>query len=255
VKHEEPLLRILERIPLPVVIASPVTAKILWVNRRLLEMYGVESEKALIGSSLLDFIQAPQAAKALADLARVVAGQSPPPVTYQLRRANGEYAAGQVASVPMRFRGHVAMLSFVTDVSERERLVRDLGESEERYRLLLDAMPSGVVVVADETIVYANAALSRALGIERTALIGQSAYDYVAEEYRAPVRAARDRMIESGEPMPAIPMELLRADGSRLSTTGSSTVIHWDGRTATQTLLHDVGVSDLLPGGPEVPEA
>jgi PAS domain S-box-containing protein len=235
------LLKVIERMPVPALIASPVTSKILWANCRLLEMYGVTDSADVVGKSLLDFIQAPQIGRALADLARVVAGQSPPPVTYQLRRFNGEYAAGQVSSVPMLFRGQPAMLSFVTDVSEREHLVLSLRESDERYQLLLDSMPAGVVVVVHGIIAYANRSLAEALGMDGPgALIGTSMETHIDPAYRAAVEAAQKRMLTSGEAHPAAPVVLLRADGSRLMTTAASTVIHWEGVPATQTLMHDL---------------
>ena len=237
------LQRIFRAVPVPVVIASPVTAKILWVNDHLSEMYGADADE-VIGMSLLDFIDASQLGRALADMGRVVLGQSPPPVTYQLKKANGEYAAGQVSSIPFIFRGHPAMLSFVTDVSERERQVMSLRDSEERYRLLLDTMPSGVVVVADDYIVYANNALARALGFSTAEELLEKRMDrFIDEDYRASMNSARRTMLASGKNQPAVPIVLLRRDRSQLSTTASSTVIRWDGRLASQTLLCDVGIS------------
>jgi PAS domain S-box-containing protein len=243
--REKPLLRILQRVPTPVVIANPVTGRVLWVNQRLAEMYGVSDPHQLIGKSLFDFIEAPQLSGALADLARVVAGKSPPPVTYQLKRASGEYAAGQVSSVPMAFQGQPAMLSFVTDVTERERMVRELTESEERYRALLETLPSGLVVVVDDSIVYANSALATALGYDdATSLVGQPMYAFVHEDFREPVREARRKMMQRSESYPASAVVLLRKDGSELATTAASAVIRWDGQLASQTLMYDVG----LPG-------
>ncbi len=236
------LKRILEAVPTAVVVASPVTARILWVNKRLVEMYGVADTDGIIGKSLLDFIEASQMGRAISDLAKVALGQSPPPVTYQLKRVDGGHAAGQVSSVPLLFEGQPAMLSFVTDVSERERLVRSLRESQERYELLLDALPGGVVVVVDGHIVYANDALARALGFESAReLVDLRMMRFIAEEYRKPVREERNRILLSGENYPAAPVVLIRRDGSSLATTAASTAIHWDGRRATQTLMYDIG--------------
>ncbi len=246
VDKEKSLLRIFEAVPVPVVIASPVTAKILWVNRRLVELYGATDTDGIVGKTLFDFIEARQLGRAIADLARVVLGETPPPVTYQLKRANGEHAAGQVSSVPMLFQGQPAMLSFVTDVSERELLVRSLKESEERYRLLLDSMRGGVVVVVGDHIVYANGSLARALGFDSAdQLVDKQMYRFIHPDYRGPVRAAREKIVVTGENLPAEPIVLLRRDGSPLETTAASTVIHWEGRRATQTLMYDIGHADL----------
>lgn len=243
-EKDRPLLKILERMPVPALIASPVTSKIMWANSRLLAMYGTEDPGRVVGSSLLDFIQAPQLGRALTDLAKVVAGQSPPPVTYQLRTATGAYAAGQVSSVPMMFRGQVAMLSFVTDVTERERLLRNLSESEERYRLLLDSMPSGVVVLVEGAIVYANSALSKALGVASPEdLVGRQMEKYIAEQHRRDFERTRQEVLLRKKSGTAAPIALVRADGSEFTTTTISTVIHWHGSLATQTLIHGIGLT------------
>ena len=242
---DKALQKIFRAVPMPVVVASPVTAKILWVNDRLVDMYGASSPADVIGMSLLDFIEAPQLGKALADLGKVVLGQSPPPVTYQLKRADGEYAAGQISSIPFMFQGQPAMLSFVADVSERERQVRSLRESEERYRSLLDTMPSGVVVVVDEYIVYANTSLAHALGFATSAELLEKRIDrFIHEDYRSPVAKARKQILSTGEHRPAMPVVLIRRDRTPLETTASTSVIRWEGRLATQTLMYDIGIRD-----------
>lgn len=237
------LLKVLERLPTPVVIASPVTAKVLWVNRHLLALARASHPDQVVGTSLLDWIKPPQASIALRDLAKVALGQSPPPVVYELKRVDGEFAAAHVASIPMMFYAQPAMLSLVTDVSERESLLRELAESEDRYRELLENTPSGIVVVVDQTIVFANSALARALGLEGVEdLVGRSMYDFITPDYRKPVREARWQVVLSGKPHPASPVELERVDGSRFTTTAATARISWNGEVATQTLMHDLPV-------------
>ena len=242
---ERPILKILERLPVPALIANPVTARILWVNSRIVRMAAASHPDDIVGGSILDYVQLPQASTALADLAKVALGQSPPPVTYQLRKRNGEYAAAQVASMPMIFEGQPAMLSIVTDVSERESLFRGLAESEERYRLLLESMPSGVVVVVEDTIAYANRALACGLGFDDPAdLIGRYMYDFIEESQRRAVREGRREELMTGRPVPAVPVTLLRKDGSHVTTTAATARIRWDGEPATQTLMHELCVEE-----------
>ncbi|NTU71179.1 MAG: PAS domain S-box protein [Coriobacteriia bacterium] len=244
-RPEDKLLKILQHVPVPIVIASPFTGKILWVNPPLVAMYGSESEAEIVGSSLLDFIQAPQLAKALADLARVATGDSPAPVTYELRKHTGEFAAGQVSSIPMFLDSQPAMLSFVTDVSEREWTVRQLAESEDRYRSLLANLTSGVVVEAiDGTIQYANEALATALGVSsNTDLVGRMMRDFICESERDNVEQARRTVLDTGVRHPAGVMRLFTESGEQLPTTASTTRILWDGALATQTVMHDIGMN------------
>lgn len=228
--------------PIPAAIADPVTGRLLWVNQDLAAMYGVEDPHSMRGRLMFEFVQPSQLSRLLADLAKVVAGQSPPPHTYQLKRANGERAAGQASAVAMVYHRKPAVLIFLADVSERETMVRELTESEERYRLLLETMPSGVAVVDHEDlIVYANGALVRALGFGADSeLLGTSMYEHFPEEHRAEVRKTRKRNMSSGEGLPAELLTLVCSDGSHLEVSCSTTVIRWGGRIATQTVMHGI---------------
>lgn len=235
------ILKLLERLPVPIVIASPVTAKVLWVNMNLVRMGRGSDPTQFVGKSLLDFVEPEQMSKALVDLAAVAMGKSPNPVIYHLQKLDGERSAVHVASIPMLFHGQPAMLSLVTDVSERERLIRDLAQSEERYRLLLENTPSGIAVVADGRVVFANASLACALGCDQPSeLLGRSMYDFIADTQHAPVREARRAVLMTGDPQPAVPVTLVRCDGTTFETTAATTRVYWDGEPATQTLMHEL---------------
>ncbi len=235
------ILKMLERLPVPVVIANPLTAKVLWANSHLVDMARAKHPDQLVGTSILDFVQPQQQGIALADLAKVALGGSPPPAIYDLKRLDGETAAAHVASIPLLFRNQPAMLSLVTDVSDRERLIRDLADSEERWRTLLDNTPSGIVVVVDDIAAYVNPALARALGFEEPAdVIGRAIYDFIDPEMRREVREARRQVIMTGDPLPATQLRMVRLDGTVFETRATVTRVRWEGEVATQTLIHDL---------------
>jgi len=244
------ILAILEKLPVPVVVANPVTAEILWVNSRIVKMAAARSADDIIGASLFDFIQPPQISKALADLARVAVRQAPPSVTYHMRRANGESAAAQVASVAMTFRGQPAMLSIVTDVSDREKRFADLRESEERYRLLVEALLIGVWITLDDVITYANPVLVRALGYSKVEdVAGRYILDMIAEDRRAEIKRIRRDVLISGAAAVDVPVTLLRADGGGLPVLATINRVEREGGFATQSLFRGPGGTDLLPSG------
>ncbi len=237
------ILNLLERLPVPVVIASPVTAKVLWVNSRQVKMAGATHPDQLVGRTLFEFMSASQISEGLRDLAKVALGQSPPPVVYELKGVDGSAAAGHIASIPMMYYGQPAMLSLVTDVTEKERVLRELSESEERYRMLVDHSPSGLVVVdgSTEAIVYANPALVRALGYQfEDELLERSMYDFIPPKDRTSIRESRRSVLQTGR-LATSGLTLVRADGTRLHTEAVSTRVQWNGEPATQTLMHDLG--------------
>jgi PAS domain S-box-containing protein len=236
------ILKVLERLPVPVLIANPVTGRILWVNTGIIRMAEATHPDQFVGKSLFDFIQAPQLSQALADLAKVALRQSPPPVTYHLKKMTGQHAAAQVASIPFVYDGTLAMLSIVTDVSERESVLRELAEAEERYRVLLESLPYGVLVGVDERIVYANPAAARMLEVDSVeSLIGSRGVDRVAGVFRERAKELRRSVLAEGQPLSAV-VDFEMPEGEQRTFTVSVSRVHWSGEVATQTTL--------IPGAP-----
>lgn len=234
------LQRVLEAMPVSIVISDFKTGEITWVNSRNLDLAGATSPDQIVGHSLLEFLHPEQHAVALRDVAAVAAGASPPPVTYMLRRLDGGSADVQISSIPIRLEGETAMLSVCADVTDLERSRRSLKESEERYRELVEASLDGVVVVAGrEEIAYVNPALWQALGASSAEQITKrSMYGYIHPDHHPDVRLGRKHVLETGEPFPPTPTVLLRVDGSEIPVTAQTTRVHWQGETATQTVLH-----------------
>lgn len=240
-KEDNLILKVLERLPISAVIANPLTGRILWVNAHNMQLAGATSPEQLVGRNLLDFIMPEQHGVALRDVAAVALGQSPSPIVYNLKRLDGGITHGQIASIPMRFRGMPAMLSLVADVTERERAARELAESEERYRMLVETSPDGIVVVTGEEIRYASPALLLALGAESAdEVVGRSMYDFIDPALHRAIKESRRELVLRRQALPAAPVTLVRLDGKHLETTAASTVVRWQGEIATQTIMRDV---------------
>jgi two-component system cell cycle sensor histidine kinase/response regulator CckA len=68
--------------------------------------------------------------------------------------------------------------------AEHDQAVRDLAESEERYRSLIEMTPDAILVHSKGTILYANPAADRVFGLEGQSLIGHSVIDLVPPDTR-----------------------------------------------------------------------
>lgn len=237
-KRLAPILKVLERLPISAVVASPISGRVMWTNSHNIKLAGATHPDQLIGRSILDFIEPSQHAVALRDLAAVALGQSPPPVVYHLKRLDGGRADGQISSVPLMFEGKPAMLSLIAEVTEREQVLRELRDSEERYRNLVDALPEGLTVVVDDTIVFANSAVTAMLSLESAdALIGRKTYDFIAPEYHKAVREARKKALLTKTPTPGLPIEIVSPSGIRARVLATTRVVRWGGEVATQAVL------------------
>ncbi|MCX5867166.1 MAG: diguanylate cyclase [Proteobacteria bacterium] len=77
----------------------------------------------------------------------------------------------------------VVFVIWVTNrgMSERKRIYKDLRESEERYRRLVETMNDGLLVQSQDRFTYVNNRLCQMLGYDREEMIGRPLYDFLKE--------------------------------------------------------------------------
>jgi PAS domain S-box-containing protein len=105
---------------------------------------------------------------------------------------------------------------------ERTRIARSLGESEERYRAMIEASPECVKLVrADGSVLQMNAAGLHLHEVDRPEdILGHNIYDFVAPEHRAAYRDLNERVCrgESGR----LEYDLIGSKGTRRSMVSTA---------------------------------
>ncbi len=134
------------------------------------------------------------------------------------------------------------------DLSERHSVEDALRESEGRLKLLLDSIPTGVLVVDAETHIIRNVnpAAERIVGAPRDAIIGQICHAFVC-----PAAAGKCPVTDLGQCVDNAERVLLRADGGQVPILKTVVPIQLQGRAYllesfvdisalkhTQTALH-----------------
>ena len=111
---------------------------------------------------------------------------------------------------------------------ERRRNDAALHESEQRFRTLLQSIPSVAVqgYAQDGTTRYWNAASESLYGYSAEEAIGRNLIDLIIPaEMHTGVRSAMREMFETGEPIPAGELSLMRKDGSRVDVFSSHALV------------------------------
>lgn len=146
---------------------------------------------------------------------------------------NGQYYL--TIKFPVNVDGKPRYLAgFTIDITERKKSQDALQESENRFRKILQDVQTVAVqgYAPDGTTQYWNQASELLYGYTAEEAIGRNLLDLIIPpEMRSNVAQAIKQMEETGEPIPASELSLLRKDGTRVSVFSSHTIVHIPGRS------------------------
>ena len=137
--------------------------------------------------------------------------------------------------------GRVDMLAvLVFPANGVRRPERELRESEERYRKLVELLPDAIMVHSEGRVEYINAAGARLWGSNTTqAFEGMAHMDLIHPEDRAFVRE-RIHRIEQGDRSPLREYRIVRLDGGVVPVEAAGTLITYKGKPANLVMFRDI---------------
>ena len=207
----------------------------LFCNPAYAALFGYESPDELIGTSIFDLIAPDERARVRDFAQRRIDGESAP-TSYESRGLRKDGSIFDVELRPSTYQRDDEMhtLVIIRDISERKRTERELRYSEELNRRVLQSVPGGVVLVAQNgSILHANDEAQRILGLAQDKITRLYVSDFNTETIYEDGRPffAKDypvsKCLASGQPQPPQTLGVRRPDG----------VISWAIFTAVPT--HD----------------
>lgn len=118
---------------------------------------------------------------------------------------------------------------------------RQLRESEERYRNLVELSPEPILVHADEKFVYLNAAAVRLLGAaDEQQLLNKSLFDFILKERHQAARERIHQIYKGRRFSERLDIKIQRLDHKIIDVEVSSMPIRFLDQNASQALLRDV---------------
>ena len=127
------------------------------------------------------------------------------------------------------------------DVSQQKESERALQQSEERFRLLTQLNPDGVLVNVDNRFVFANDAAARILGAGNVQdVLGRSPFELIEPEFHGSVRGRIAQARANRQITELAEQRWRRLDGNVITVQTAASGISWEGRQGVQVLLRDV---------------
>ena len=125
--------------------------------------------------------------------------------------------------------------------TKRKQIEAALHESEERYRLLVEMSPDGIIMHRDNKLIYANEAASRLIGSDSPAdLIGMSIESFVHPDYWETTWNRAKRMAAGEKDLYPAEDVYVRLDGTAVPVEVIVAPLTYQGQRVVQVIVRDI---------------
>lgn len=179
---------------------------------------------------------------ALQNASRILSGSPVYSSVYKFVKKDGSVGYGEVSGVPCMRDGRVyAVTTIARDVTERIEMAEAIRESEENYRLTLEAMPDAVCILkkGDLTFVYVNDAFCRITGHFRDEVLG-STLERVGLAVSEEDLAHCVDLVRSAHGPGSVERPCRRKDGSTFDAMISASPVRYSGSDCAVMVIKDV---------------
>ncbi len=126
------------------------------------------------------------------------------------------------------------------DITERKKAEKELRESQDRYRSLVEISPDAVFLHRDGKIIYANPATLRILGtLHPEEVIGKNVLDFISPTFRGIIQTNIQQDL-NGQISPRTELHMIRVDGTPIAVEGRGIGTLIDGKPAVQVAIRDI---------------
>ena len=166
--------------------------------------------------------------KAFSNTMKIFSGEQIPLSQYQFISKDGIKKFGEVSSTSLVRKGKVvAMISVARDITDRRHFEDALKQSEEKYRIVLEANPDPVVVYDMEgNVTYFNMAFTKVFGWRLEECIGKKMDDFVPADTWLETDMMNEKVL-AGEDFAGIETRRYTKEG-RIIPVNISGAIYWD---------------------------
>ncbi len=172
-ESEDRYQRLVEMSPEAIVVQ--VNGILVFANPAAIELLAGSKPEALLGRSIYDFVHPDYHAIAQARVDKLNNRQRVPLIEEKLIRLDGKIIDVEVIGIPTIYNGQSAAQVVIREITERKQMEMTLRQSEAKFRALLTAAPTAIVIINQHgEIGMINQRTLELFGYSENELIGQS---------------------------------------------------------------------------------
>lgn len=209
----------------------------LFVNGAYLDLFGYNSVEEALADPPRSRISGEREVPA----APASTGSLPPRRQLQVHRPDGAVRTVEVASAPVTYEGVAARSVIIRDVTEREKTVEALRDSEGRLRAVVDNMLDGVCVTRGDRRLFANQAIVDLFGYS-------DAETGLADPAWRGAHPDDVRDTEDTSPPERYRLRVIRPDGTTRQTEVASARVMFEGDPARLSVVRDITEHEEVAG-------
>jgi len=132
------------------------------------------------------------------------------------------------------------------EIREREKAEKSVRESEKRYRVLVENVRDGIVLLHERVILYVNPTFAKLLGYTVDELVGKDFCTFVHKDYRAKFISLYGKKSTGNCSDDCCELDLVTTEGREVETELLTSDITDQGRRETLLLVRDIMTRRLL---------
>lgn len=216
--------------------------KCTFINNKALDILGIKSKKDIIGHSLIEYIH-PEDKKIFISMKENFRknAESLPFTEIRLANRKGDLVTVEIAFVPYTFQDKHTTILFLKDISKDKAIERQLFESKEKYRKLINILPHGICVHDNEKFTYSNDVYAKLIGLHNAKdIIGKTIDEIAPSKYYNSIKGNLNNSLKTESKDNTYEYSFKNLAGKLIDIESKSIKFYEDGKFMTLSTIQDV---------------
>ncbi|MBN2710116.1 MAG: PAS domain S-box protein [Calditrichaceae bacterium] len=223
--------------------------KIVFANKKVLEMSGGIDHDAFIGTNIMDYVH-PDSREAILARTKLMMNKNVivPTLEEKYIRKDGSILTAEVTAVPINYENTNMILVVLNDITSRVKALEALKQSEERFRHIFEESNDAMYVIQNSRFAMVNPKFVQMFGYSEMELRSESfdILDMVADESKSFILKRKEKT-EKGQFIPAqYSFKAKSKSGEFYDLQVNLSKISWDDQPATFGIIRDVTLQKEL---------